>query len=68
MEPERKALVTGAASGIGRAIVQRLVEEGHSVLSVDLQPDAEGPGTPFAADLTTVEGNRAEVQACVNER
>lgn len=67
MEPGRKALVTGAASGIGRAIAQRLVEEGHSVLSVDLEPDPEGPGTPYAADLTTVEGNRASVDAAIEE-
>lgn len=67
MEPGRKALVTGAASGIGRAIAQRLVEGGHSVLSVDLEPDAEGPGTPFTADLTTVEGNRNSVDAALDE-
>ena len=32
----RTALVTGAGSGIGRATVLRLVEEGASVLAVDL--------------------------------
>jgi 3-hydroxybutyrate dehydrogenase len=30
---------------------------------VDLEPDDDGPGTPFAADLTTREGNRAAVDA-----
>jgi len=59
----RRALVTGAASGIGRAIAERLVDDGWSVLAVDLQPDPEGPGEPFAADLATRAGNRAAVAA-----
>ncbi len=59
--------MTGAASGIGRAIAEKLVEEGHSVLAVDLEPDTEGPGTPFSADLTTVEGNRTSVDAALDE-
>jgi 3-hydroxybutyrate dehydrogenase len=58
---ERAVLVTGAASGIGRAIADRLVSEGARVLAVDLEPDASGPGEPFSADLTTREGNRAAV-------
>jgi NAD(P)-dependent dehydrogenase (short-subunit alcohol dehydrogenase family) len=33
-------LVTGAASGIGRASVERLLSEGASVIGVDLLPDA----------------------------
>jgi 3-hydroxybutyrate dehydrogenase len=56
-------LVTGAASGIGRAIAERLVADGWSVLAVDLQPDSDGPGEPFAADLATRAGNRAAVAA-----
>jgi 3-hydroxybutyrate dehydrogenase len=58
-------LVTGAASGIGRAIAQRLVDGGASVLAVDLEPAEDGPGEPFAADLTTREGNRAAVDAAL---
>lgn len=61
----RRALVTGAAGGIGRAIAERLVADGWAVLSVDLRPDAEGPGLPFTADLTTRAGNRAAVDAAV---
>jgi NAD(P)-dependent dehydrogenase (short-subunit alcohol dehydrogenase family) len=32
------ALVTGGSAGIGRAIVQRLLERGEEVISLDLQP------------------------------
>jgi len=60
------ALVTGAASGIGRAIAQRLVDEGMDVLAVDLRPEADGPGRPYAADLTTREGNRGAVVAALD--
>jgi 3-hydroxybutyrate dehydrogenase len=59
------AIVTGAASGIGRAIAQRLTDDGTRVLAVDLRPSADGPGEPFAADLTTREGNRAAVDAAL---
>jgi 3-hydroxybutyrate dehydrogenase len=59
------ALVTGAASGIGRAIAARLEGDGFEVLAVDLEPDADGPGKPFGADLTTREGNRDAVEAAL---
>jgi 3-hydroxybutyrate dehydrogenase len=57
--------VTGAASGIGRAIAQRLVDDGWDVLSVDLQAADDTPGSPFAADLTTRAGNHGAVAAAV---
>ena len=61
----RTAIVTGAASGIGRAIAQRLIDDGFDVLAVDLKPADDGPGVPHAADLTTREGNRGAVEAAI---
>jgi 3-hydroxybutyrate dehydrogenase len=61
----RTAIVTGAASGIGRAIAQRLIGADYDVLAVDLAPDEDGPGVAHAADLTTREGNRSAVDAAV---
>ena len=39
----KNVIVTGAASGIGRACAARLLEEGASVMGADL---ASGPGRP----------------------
>jgi 3-hydroxybutyrate dehydrogenase len=61
----RRALVTGAASGIGRAVAARLERDGARVLAVDLEPDPDGPGEPFPADLTTRAGNRDAVAAAL---
>jgi 3-hydroxybutyrate dehydrogenase len=61
----RAAIVTGGASGIGAAISARLIKDGVDVLSVDLKSSTDGPGVPFAADLTTREGNRAAVDAAL---
>jgi 3-hydroxybutyrate dehydrogenase len=62
---ERASIVTGAASGIGRAIAERLVRDGGRVLAVDLDPRDDGAGEPFAADLATRAGNRAAVEAAL---
>jgi 3-hydroxybutyrate dehydrogenase len=59
------AIVTGAASGIGRAVAQRLTDEDWRVLSVDLEPDPDGPGDPHKADLATREGNRGAIDEAV---
>lgn len=59
------AIVTGAAGGIGRAIVERLLTDGFDVLAVDRRDDPECPTEQLTADLTTRAGNRAAVDAAV---
>jgi 3-hydroxybutyrate dehydrogenase len=59
------AMVTGAASGIGRATAERLVAEGFEVLAVDLSPAADGPGLAFEADLSRADANAAAVAAAL---
>jgi len=54
----RRAVVTGAASGIGRAVALRLAEAGAHVLVVDLDPEGartvadEAGGEAVVADLS----------------
>jgi 3-hydroxybutyrate dehydrogenase len=61
------ALVTGAASGIGRAVAARLEQAGCRVLAVDLRPDPDGPGTPYEADLVQADANAGAVAAALEQ-
>ena len=59
------ALVTGAASAIGREVAARLESAGMRVLAVDLHPDSDAPSEAFEADLASREGNREAVEAAL---
>jgi len=72
----RAAIVTGAASGIGRAIAERFAAEGAAVLVADVQRDAGdavatairaggGQGEFAATDVTSETDVRAMVDAAV---
>ena len=56
----KTALVTGGASGIGRAIACRLRSDGHQVAILDLSPT--GDTNSHVADVT----DRAQVEAAVS--
>ena len=54
----KRAIVTGAASGIGQAVALRLLREGAQVLAADLNEAGLAPvvaagATPFTGDLAT---------------
>ena len=59
----RKAIVTGAASGIGAAAVARLVDEGCAVLAVDLSAEGLAGTYNLATDVANAEAIAAEALA-----
>ena len=59
----RKAVVTGAASGIGAAVVARLLAEGCDVLAVDLNSAGLAGTHNLAVDVNDAAAIAAEVQA-----
>ena len=73
----KRAVVTGAASGIGQAVAHRLLREGVAVLAVDmneagLAPVVAAGATPFVGNLTSevdrdrLVGDAARVDYLVN--
>jgi 3-oxoacyl-[acyl-carrier protein] reductase len=59
----RKAIVTGAASGIGAAVVARLLDDGCLVLAVDLAAEGLAGTHNLATDVANAEAIAAEAQA-----
>ena len=57
----KTAVVTGGASGIGRAIAARIERDGHHVATIDLQPSEAD--FAYAADVT----DRAQVDAALGK-
>lgn len=68
---DRVAIVTGAASGIGRAAVERLVADGTSVVAVDREPidsvePLGGAVVAVVGDITDPQTNAAAVDTAVD--
>jgi NAD(P)-dependent dehydrogenase (short-subunit alcohol dehydrogenase family) len=67
----RVAIVTGAASGIGRATVERILERGGRTVAVDLDKDKLGwlgdraDALPLAGDISREDTNAAMVEAAL---
>jgi NAD(P)-dependent dehydrogenase (short-subunit alcohol dehydrogenase family) len=68
-------VVTGAAQGIGLAIVQRFLDEGASVIAFDRNADGLAEATsnlgercvPFIGDVAVHDDCRTAVQLCVSQ-
>jgi len=63
----RRAVVTGAASGIGRAIAARYAEEGARLVTLDLDADAPSDGEAVAGHLSVDVTDAAGVAGAIGD-
>ena len=55
MEPHFTYLLTGATRGIGRALSDKLSQQGHQVVGIARHDDADFPGALYTADLSSTD-------------
>ena len=63
MPSERRAIVTGSSSGIGKAIAQSLLAEGWRVIGMDISPPSIAHDAFTAARVDLCDGNAGEAAA-----
>jgi NAD(P)-dependent dehydrogenase (short-subunit alcohol dehydrogenase family) len=63
-----RVLVTGGASGIGRAVIERLSGEGLACIALDrARPEGKFPGRWIEADLSDAAGTARGLEAALGE-
>jgi len=66
MSSERRhVVITGGASGIGAAVMQRALRAGHRVTVIDRSPSAAAGSTAYAVDVTDAEALRAAMHDAI---
>lgn len=65
--PREHAVVTGGSSGIGLAVVRRLMDRGLAVTVLDMQPPPDGLTRAFEVDVTDEAAVREALAASARE-